>query len=183
MSAGTMLACSCKSIILGKQSSLGPVDLQFGPIAAVGLLEEVKKAYSEIIANPQAALFWNPILSKITPSFLQRCESAIKVSNEFIRKTLAQNMFADLDQKIRDNHIENIGEMLSNVKEGKAHNTHFQIEECAAAGLKVARLEDDQKLQDFVLTIHHCYMRTLLSIVVFARDFEKTDGLANSARK
>jgi ClpP class serine protease len=29
MSAGTMIACSCKSIVMGKQSSLGPVDPQF----------------------------------------------------------------------------------------------------------------------------------------------------------
>ena len=29
MSAGTMIACSCKSIVLGKDSHLGPVDPQF----------------------------------------------------------------------------------------------------------------------------------------------------------
>ena len=29
MSGGTMIACSCKNIIMGKQSSLGPVDPQW----------------------------------------------------------------------------------------------------------------------------------------------------------
>lgn len=167
MSAGTMLACSCSTIMLGKQSSLGPVDPQFGPIAAVDLLEEVKRAYAEILANPQAAAFWGHILNKIHPSFLQRCESAIKTSNEFIRKTLAQNMFADLDTKTRENHINKIGGMLSNVKGSKSHSTHFQFEECLAAGLKVIKLEDDQKLQDLVLTIHHCYMHTLANTPAF----------------
>ena len=32
MSAGTMLACSCKKIIMGKHSSLGPIDPQYGGI-------------------------------------------------------------------------------------------------------------------------------------------------------
>jgi ClpP class serine protease len=36
MSAGTMIACSCKTIIMGKQSSLGPVDPQYGAVSAVG---------------------------------------------------------------------------------------------------------------------------------------------------
>lgn len=31
MSAGTMIACACKSIVMGKQSNLGPIDPQFGP--------------------------------------------------------------------------------------------------------------------------------------------------------
>ena len=70
MSAGTMIACSCREIMMGKQSSIGPVDPQFGVIAAANLLEEVKKAKTDIITNPNLAMFWNPILGKITPSFL-----------------------------------------------------------------------------------------------------------------
>ena len=34
MSAGTMIACSCREIVMGKQSSLGPIDPQFGGLAS-----------------------------------------------------------------------------------------------------------------------------------------------------
>ena len=34
MSGGTMIACACKHIIMGKQSNLGPIDPQFGGIPA-----------------------------------------------------------------------------------------------------------------------------------------------------
>jgi ClpP class serine protease len=34
MSAGTMIACSCKSIVMGKQSNIGPIDPQLGGIPA-----------------------------------------------------------------------------------------------------------------------------------------------------
>lgn len=40
MSAGTMIACACKEIWMGKQSSLGPIDPQFGNIPAHAILED-----------------------------------------------------------------------------------------------------------------------------------------------
>lgn len=166
MSAGTMISCSCKSIIMGKESSIGPIDPQFGSIAAANLLEEVKKARDDIITNPNLALFWNPILSKITPSFIERCEWALKDSNEFINVTLRKNMFARLTPQAQDAAIEKISKLLAN-NEGRAHNTHIQYQECVDAGLVVERLEDDPILQDLVLTIHHCYMHTLANTSAF----------------
>jgi hypothetical protein len=167
MSAGTMIACSCKSIVMGKQSSLGPVDPQFGAIPAVGLLTEVKRAFEEIMKDQRAALFWSPILSQIHPSFLQRCEEAVKSSNEFITRTLQENMFSQLSTEERDTRLTAARALLSNVADGKAHNTHFQIRECREAGLTIEDLESDQKLQDLVLTIHHCFMHTLSNTIAF----------------
>ena len=42
MSGGTMIACSCKEILMGKHSSLGPVDPQIMGIAAQTVIEEFK---------------------------------------------------------------------------------------------------------------------------------------------
>ena len=166
MSAGTMIACSCREIVMGRESSMGPIDPQFGAIAAANLLAEVSKARDDISRNPNLAAFWGPILGKITPSFLERCERAVTQANEFITATLAANMFAELDPAARENKIAAISALLAN-NEGKAHNTHFQYQACLHAGLSVVRLEDDQKLQDLVLTIHHCYMHTLSNTPAF----------------
>jgi Serine dehydrogenase proteinase len=166
MSAGTMIACSCKDIIMGKQSSLGPIDPQFGVIAAANLLEEVKKARADIGANPNLAMFWSPILSKITPSFLERCEWAIKDANEFLQRTLRENMFSHLGKDEQDAKITSVSKIFAN-NEGRAHNTHIQFQQCFDSALNVHKLEDDQKLQDLVLTIHHCYMHTLSNTGAF----------------
>ena len=40
MSGGTIIALSCKAIIMGKHSSLGPVDPQLGGAASQSVLEE-----------------------------------------------------------------------------------------------------------------------------------------------
>ena len=44
MSAGTMIALSCKEIIMGKQSNIGPIDPQFGGISCAAVIEEFQKA-------------------------------------------------------------------------------------------------------------------------------------------
>lgn len=51
LSAGTMIACSCKSIVMGKQSSLGPIDPQLSGIPAHGIIEEFKQALEECKGN------------------------------------------------------------------------------------------------------------------------------------
>jgi ClpP class serine protease len=48
MSAGTMLACSCQWILMGKHSNLGPIDPQLSGIPAHGVLAEFKRALEEI---------------------------------------------------------------------------------------------------------------------------------------
>ena len=44
LSAGTMIACCCRSILLAKHSSLGPIDPQLRGIPAAGVIEEFDRA-------------------------------------------------------------------------------------------------------------------------------------------
>jgi ClpP class serine protease len=85
MSAGTMIACSCRTIIMGKQSNLGPVDPQYGAISAAGVIEEFEKAFKEIKADPDRARVWQFIIGKYPPSFLGQCENAVDRAKKFAR--------------------------------------------------------------------------------------------------
>jgi hypothetical protein len=76
-------------------------------------------------------------------------------------------MLAELPDAEQTEKIESICEILSNLNESKEHNTHFQIDQCKKAGLVIADLEADQKHQDLVLTLHHCYMHTLSNTPAF----------------
>jgi ClpP class serine protease len=77
MSAGTMIACSCKEIWMGKQSNLGPIDPQLNGVPAQGVLTEFKTACKEA-RDPQKAQMWGHIISKYRPTFLLQCADAIK---------------------------------------------------------------------------------------------------------
>ena len=48
LSAGTMIVCACREVLMGKHSSLGPIDPQFGSTPAHGVIEEFKRAHAEI---------------------------------------------------------------------------------------------------------------------------------------
>ena len=75
MSAGTMIACACKSIVMGRHSSLGPIDPQIGPLAAHGVIEEFDRAAREIQQNPVMANIWGPILAKYGPTLVGESRS------------------------------------------------------------------------------------------------------------
>lgn len=89
-----MIACSCKEIIMGKQSNLGPFDPQFGGIPAYGVLEEFEKAKAEILADPRAANYWQFIISKYHPTFIGQCEKAIQWAGQIVQAWLESGMFA-----------------------------------------------------------------------------------------
>ena len=84
MSAGTMIACSARQIIMGKHSNLGPFDPQmFSPgigfnVPAQGVLDEYKVAIDQIQNNPASTPLWQTIYSRVHPSFINECMLAMK---------------------------------------------------------------------------------------------------------
>jgi hypothetical protein len=169
MSAGTMMACSCKQILMGKHSSLGPVDPHFNGIPAIGVIEEIKKAFKQIKKDVHYAQVWHPILSKLPPSFVQQCEWAVERSRAFLEETLKENMLRHLIEEQRSEAVTKIVDRLTNLGENKGHDKHFHLQECRDMGLTVVALEDEgnEVLQDLILTIHHCYIHTLTNTLAF----------------
>lgn len=159
MSAGTMLALSCKAVVMGKQSSLGPIDPQLHGIPADVVIAEFKRAFDEISSDPRMAQVWGPILNRYSPSFLQQCEYAQKWSKEFVQKALQANMFDGLDQS--QELAENLVSSFSDTSKNHAHDKHIHLDRLKELRVTLEVLEEDQTLQDRVLTVHHCYMHTL----------------------
>jgi hypothetical protein len=159
MSAGTMIACSCKQIVMGAQSNLGPIDPHFRDVPTYGIIKEFKRALREIKGDPSKIAIWQPIISQYRPTFLSQCEQAIKLSSEFVQEQLTRFMFAD-DPKAKQKAKRSC-KALSDYTRNKSHDRHIHAEECEKIGLKILRLEEDNQLQDLVLTVHHCYMHSL----------------------
>lgn len=165
MSAGTMIACSCNSIIMGKHSSLGPIDPQFGAIPAHEVIEEFNRAYEEIKQDPLKIHIWQPIIGKYQPTFLSQCENAIKWSDEFVQSQLVSVMFSG--ESDAEDKAKNIINSLTDYRGNKTHSRHISIDDCKNMGLKVIAIEDDQDFQELLLTVHHCYMHTLMNTSAF----------------
>ena len=175
MSAGTMLACSCKNIVMGKHSNLGPIDPHFGGIPAHGVLAEFKRACEEVKSDQAKAIIWAQIISKYHPTFLGQCENAIAWSENFVREQLKNVMFKG--EKDAQKKASDITTKLGNFQDNKTHAHHIHIDEYKKMGLKVTELEADQELQDLILTVHHCYMHSLTNTSAY-KLIENQNGIA-----
>lgn len=159
MSAGTMIACSCKEIMMGKQSSLGPIDPQFKGVPAHGVVEEFMRAHTEISADPTKAAVWQPIIAKYNPTLIGECEKVIEWSNQMVKEWLLSGMLEG--EAEAENTADNIIEELGNHSLNKSHARHLSAEKCENMGLKVYKIEEDPKLQDAILSVHHACIHTL----------------------
>ncbi len=158
MSAGSMISVSCKSIIMGKQSCLGPFDPQFNGVPCQSVLKEFDKAKEDVRNNRNSLGLWQTIISKYNPTFLWSCQQAVELADE-----LADNIL----KKIKDKQkIAKIKKTFGDNADSKTHSRHISKEKCKEAGLDVIDLESDQELQDLVLSLHHCYMITFEKTII-----------------
>lgn len=159
MSAGSIISVSCNEIIMGKQSCLGPFDPQIGGVACRSVLKEFENAKEEIRTNPAALGLWQVIINKYPPTFLYSCAQAIALTNELADKIL-NNIVHDKEK------LSEIKKVFNDNVDSKSHGRHFSKEKLKKLGLNVTSLEDDQDLQDLVLSLHHCYIILLENLPI-----------------
>lgn len=174
LSAGTMIALACKEVLMGKHSSLGPIDPQFGGLPAHGVIEEFNTAKREIAADPNTMAVWQPIIAKYPPAFVGECAKAIIWANDMVRGWITSGMYAgDSDAAPAADRILN---ELSDHALTLSHARHISMQKAKELGIKVVELEGDQKLQDAVLTVHHACVQTLAETPAF-KIIENQNGI------
>ncbi|MBO4871569.1 MAG: hypothetical protein J5565_06275 [Muribaculaceae bacterium] len=167
MSAGTMIAMSCKEIIMGHQSSLGPIDPQLNGVACQTVIDEFRRAVSEVKSNPASLGLWQKIYGKLNPTFLTACEDTLTWS-----ETLATKWIQEVNPNIDINVIKST---FLDHKNSYSHARHISKEDCRQAGLNIVDLEANQNLQDSVLSLHHCYM-ILIDMLDVSKIVENQEG-------
>ncbi len=163
MSAGTMIACSCNVILMGKHSSLGPIDPQLNGIHCQGVVEEFQKAYNEIKNDPAKIPVWQPIIAKYPPTFIGECQKAITWSEYLVKKWLGTGMLMDLCEPLRSETAAKIVDEIGSHDLTLSHSRHLPPERCKELGLKISMFEDNGDLQNAILTVHHAFIHTLSS--------------------
>ena len=151
MSAGSLIAVSCKSIIMGRQSCIGPFDPQLNGVPCQSVLREFRKAIDDVERHPASLGLWQTIISKLNPTFITLCEQADALSDELTEKILSDKGLSDAAKK-------SIKKVFSKNEHSKTHSRHIDRSQCKNSGLSIIDLEEQQELQDLVLGIHHCCM-------------------------
>jgi len=165
MSAATMIACAADEIVLGKHSFLGPTDPQIliptglGArwVAAQAVLDQFDKAQKES-ADPKKLSAWFPILGQYGPELLVYCEAVLDMSRELVKTWLENYMFNN--QPDASKRAKKIADWLANHRHFKSHGRHIARNVLEDHGLVITRLEDDEMLQDAVLSVFHATTHT-----------------------
>ncbi len=182
MSAATMFACASNKIVLGKHSFLGPVDPQFilqtplgiRMVPAQAILDQFQMAQEEC-KDTQKLASWLPILSQYGPGLLIECKNAVALSKKLVKEWLAQYMFQG--QKRSTYKASIVARSLADHKEYKTHSRHLSRDDCKALGLMIDDLEQDQSLQDLVLSVFHSSTMTF-NVTPAVKIIENQNGKA-----
>lgn len=157
MSAGTMISLAADKIYMGRPSQLGPIDPQFTmngrPVSARGVVEQFKRAESETLADPRAAHVWAPITQSLGPALLQDAQNALDYSEDIVADWLARYMFSGEADPVAKGR--QVAHHFNDASTHKSHGRRIDHAEAAAQGLNIALLEDDQDLQEAVLSLYH----------------------------
>ena len=172
MSAGTMIALCSKEIVMGKHSNLGPIDPQIGGLACQAILDEFEQAKNDIKSNPHAAPLWQSIIGKYHPTLLGACKQAIEWSEKMVEAWLKENMCSRDKSKVKE-----ILKTFADHRKQKSHARHISRKECTEVGLNIVELENNQNMQEYVLTTHHAFLHTFGNTSA-VKIIENHDGIA-----
>lgn len=161
MSAATMMACACDEIVMGKHSAIGPIDPQimipkwrdYGYIAAQSIVDEFDDIYQKIKQDPNNESIWHHKINH-PPGFLTQLNNMIERSEIQVKDWLTERMLKNNKKK-----AEAAANWLAK-GDHKDHGRPIPPKLAKEKGLKIVNLEDDQKLQDHVLSVFHAMAAT-----------------------
>ena len=165
MSAATMIACASDRIVMGKHSAIGPIDPQISledgsDVPAQSLIDEYRFAKKEMLRSPQTELPWSAKITHTPRGLLILCRNEIKRSRRIVESWLRKYMFKG--RKNASSLGAKVAKWLSTYSEHLTHGRPIGIRVARKHGLVVDALEDNQVLQELVLSIHHAAVATFL---------------------
>lgn len=163
-SASTLMCCAADEVWMGKHSSLGPIDPQIALqtdlgvrlVPANSIIDQFDDAKKEYEDKGQIGA-WAPILTQYGPSLLRECEDAKNYSEDLAERWARKYM---LDG---DDAGEKAEALASHLVEREEHNSHHRPimrHEARDIGFNVEELEQDQTIQDLVLSVFHAASHT-----------------------
>lgn len=163
LTTGTMLALACRQIVMGSQSSLGPIDVHIDGVSAYSALEEFEQFAVAISKDPKTASYLEPIIAQYGPTFINECRKAVRWCGELSKQWLAEGVF----DGIKDARHKASKALVALGKGILAKSADARVSFAQARdilGDNVIALEDDERIRDAVMSIHHVTLQTLSAV-------------------
>ncbi len=154
MSGGTMVALAADTIVMGRQSQLGPIDAQMPvggrSVSARAIVEQFEEAKAQILGDTRLAAVWAAILQSLGPALLMEAKNALDYGEHMVARWLHDRMFKGDKRK-----AEEVAAYFNRAQQHRSHGRRIDRVEAKSQGLNIGDLEADSDLQDIVLTIYH----------------------------
>jgi hypothetical protein len=152
-------------------SQLGPIDPQFTigmpEGARTASAQAIKDQFSEAVEqhkDPANLNAWLPILRSYAPALLARCDHAAKRAERIVADALRDHMFGGTDDA--EAKANEAAKWFGNAEEFLSHGRPVRREEAREHGIIVHDLEDDDELQDAVLSVHHATLISMANLPI-----------------
>ena len=166
MSGGAMISLASDQLTLGRQSQLGPIDPQLvignKTHSARAIQEGFNKAREDIESDTKLAHLWAPILQNMGPSLFLEAEKALSYSKELVANWLTKRMLKYVigDETERKRKADTIAayfnaEAIPDHGQVHVHGQRIGAVKLQELGLNLRFFEDDQALQNDILTAYH----------------------------
>lgn len=154
-SAATLLCFSGDAILMGAESTLGPIDPQINGIPVRAILrgfEAVEKRLAE--EGPKALTAYMPLISKYDLHLFEICRSAEALSSELATTWLSQYM---LKTEPTDKRVADLVAFFESYDLHKTHARPIDRNKAQELGLEVVPLEKIEGLNEFVRSLYNQY--------------------------
>jgi len=184
-SAGTIIVLSGDEILMTETGSLGPIDAQMkigrSVVSAYDYIEWVDEKRKE--AKNQGSLnpFDATMLVQITPGELGSVFHALKFAEDIVVEWLIKYKFkkwtvtetrkTPVTEEMKRKRAEEIAKELTKHSKWRLHGRSIKIDDLEEIGLKITRVDNDQKLADIVYriqTVCKLLFETTTSFKIFA---------------
>jgi hypothetical protein len=171
MSAATMIALGADEILMGAHSQLGPIDPQLTVVMPEGprtySAQAIKDQFAlavEQCKDPNTINAWLPILRSYAPGLLAACDHAAERAKKIVADALRDHMFAS-ESNPQEKATE-AADWFGDAEEFLSHGRPVRRELAREHGIVIKDLEDDDDLQDAVLSVHHATLLTMGNLPV-----------------
>jgi hypothetical protein len=166
MSAATLMCCAADEVIMGHHSALGPTDPQMRIPTKTGQrwvpAQTIVDQFAEVdekIQDGESIAHYTPILSQYDPGLKKQAENEIALTNKLAEQWAEQYMFDDESRATEK--ANSLSDYLSDHTNFLSHNrrigrTHLEDN----TPMNVSKLEENQDLQDAVLSVFHATTAT-----------------------
>lgn len=184
-SAGTIFAMAADEILMGKFSSLGPIDAQIASngkrFSADAFLDGLEKIKNEVIASGRLNPAMIPILQNISPGEIQHCENAQNFSKTLVKQWLASYKFKYWEKHAssgnpvtveeKEKRAEEIATKLCKHADWLTHGRSIKIDDFKMMKLLITDYSLDSELEDLI-TRYYTLLRMTFETTNIYKIFE-----------